>query len=408
MPRPTRLVPLSLAAAAALFSAAPASAGVVEFETPAHVPTEVVFTDETGEANSLTITQSAGELVVHDSSAPITVRSGCRQGGPNEAVCPRALSVRLELGSGDDTSLFKGVTGYATVRGGPGDDLIRGTGEADNLHAGGGQDRLFGFGGNDRLKDDDVRAAEPAGTGPDMLVGGAGNDSLDYTDRGRSQRVVIDLARRRGAGDTIRNVETVRTGPADDTIAGDGDANYLYGGGGRDTLIGRGGADEMTIGGGIARGGGGDDYIYVNDDRRSNRISCGAGHDHVASYPADFLGRDCEHAQAGGVTVGIEGMRGTKGPVRKHGVLRFFVSCTAGQNCAGQLLLLRSNGSVASAARYTVVNDRGYVEFRVRRADRRRIARGHTFTFASPRAGAPGFRMSLRSRGRRPLSGAHG
>ena len=407
MPAPARLVLLSLTAAAVLASAAPAGAGVVEFERPAHVQTEVAFTDETGEANSLTITQTANEIVVRDSSAPISVRSGCTQRTANEAVCPRALSVRLELGTGDDTSLFKGVTGYATVRGGPGNDLIRGTRQPDNLHAGGGQDRLLGFGGNDRLKDDDVRAAEPAGSGPDTLAGGAGNDSLDYTDRSRSQPVVIDLARRRGAGDTIRNVETVRTGPADDTIAGDRDVNYFFGGGGRDTLVGRGGADELTLGGGpgLAHGGPGDDYIFVADDRASSRISCGSGHDHVVSFPADVLRRDCEHAQAGAAMVGIERMRGTRRPVRRRGVLRFFASCAAGQNCAGRLLLLRSDGRVASAARYAVVNDRGYVTFRLRRADRRRIARGHTFTLAAPRSGAPGFRMFLRARGRTRLVG---
>jgi hypothetical protein len=395
MRSPTRLAMLTLTTLAALAPAAPAAAGVVEFETPAHVPMEVVFTDETGEANSVTVTQSADEIVVRDSSAPVSVRSGCTQRGPNEAVCPIALSVRLELGEGDDSTLLSSVRGYATIRGGPGDDLIRGTGVADNLYGGGGQDRIFGFGGDDRISDQDVSAPEPRGTAPDTLVGGAGNDRVDYTDRSRNQPVSIDLARQLGAGDTIREIERVRTGPADDTIAGDGAVNTFDGGGGRDTLIGRGGADDLTIrGAGVVRGGRGDDWIWVRARGARSRISCGAGHDHAASFTSDLLGRDCEHANAGAATIGLERLRGTRRALRRHGGLRFQVDCVAGGRCAGRLRLLRPDGTVASRARYSVSGrGKSYALFPLRAADRRRVARGRTFTFAGPRPASPGFRM---------------
>ncbi|MEA2386104.1 MAG: hypothetical protein QOJ22_278 [Thermoleophilaceae bacterium] len=405
MPAPTcRPVLLSLTAAALLVSAAPASAGTVEFETPAHVPTEVVFLDEAGEANSVSVTQTAGEIVVRDSSAPISTGDGCTQRTANEAVCPLALSVRLVLGDGNDSARLTGVRGYASLYGGPGDDVLRGTGTSDNLHGGGGQDQLHGRGGNDRLEDEDVSSAEGK-AGSDTIVGGAGNDTADYRDRGPGQSVLIDLARERGAGDTIRGIETVRTGPADDTIAGDDAVNYLYGGGGLDTLVGRGGADELTVeGGALARGDGGDDWIFVKRGGAPNRIDCGRGHDHVASHTADLLSPNCEHARAGRVDLSLEGLRGTKRTVRRHGALRFRVECISGERdrCAGRLRLLRSDGSVASTAGYRVAGRRSYVSFRLGAADRRRAARGEVFSFAAPTAGAPGFRMFVRTRGGRP------
>jgi hypothetical protein len=78
-------------------------------------------------------------------------------------------------------------------------------------------------------------------------------------------------------------------------------------------------------------------------------------------------------------------------------VLRFRMTCAFDDGCSGYLRMLRSNGSLASRAFYAVTDDPSYVSFRLSKADRERLARGHLFTFAAPKAGRRGFSMFLKA-----------
>jgi Ca2+-binding RTX toxin-like protein len=382
----------------ALVWAAPASAGTASVEDGSRV----VFTDTAAEVNALAVSETGSALVLTDSTTPVVAGAGCTQVSVNQASCPvdhgsPQANVSLDLGAGNDTADLTGEHLVTGVMAGPGNDVVQGTDTFDSLRGGGGADELHGNGGNDILADEDVSSGE-TGAGPDTLDGGADNDVVYYQDRAVTDSLTIDLAKRSGpAGDKLTAIESVQTGAAADTVSGDGAGNSLFGGG-RDTLRGRGGNDDLeTQSGGRLDGGAGNDSLTVKGNGvASTKIACGAGRDYVDSFPADVLKRDCEHANAGKAIVGIEGLRNVQPRLRRSHVLRFRVTCIRGDGCSGRLRLLRSNGSLAASARYSVTDDTSFVAFRLSRADRSRLARGHLFTFRAPKDGAPGFRMLLK------------
>jgi Ca2+-binding RTX toxin-like protein len=389
---------LAIVAAATLIWAAPATAGTVSVENG----TSVMFNDSTGEANAVAVTQSTGALVVTDSAAPLAAGAGCTQTTPNQASCPVDLesaqtALFIDLGAGNDTADLTGVHLFAGVSAGPGDDTVQGTDTPDALRGGGGTDKLYGRGGNDILEDEDVTSGE-SGPGPDTLDGGSDNDVVYYQDRPITQPLTIDLASGKGAGDTLVGVEDVQTGPAADTVRGDGADNDLFGAG-RDKLFGRGGDDSLyTHGGGRLDGGAGDDLLTVmGSGGPATKITCGTGYDFVASLPKDRLSLDCDAGRIGNAFIAVNGLRDVKLKLlRKKHVLRFGVQCVSNDGCSGRMRLLRSDGSVASSSSYSVSDEAAFVSFHLKSADLKRLARGHVFTFAPRKAGAAGFRMFLK------------
>ncbi|MBN9516690.1 MAG: VCBS repeat-containing protein [Alphaproteobacteria bacterium] len=145
------------------------------------------------------------------------------------------------------------VETYGTVRnienvlGGVGDDILYGDGLANELHGLGGNDFVVGGAGNDVLR---------GGIGQDTLDGGAGIDQADYSDK--TVAVVAALSGVANvivtvggvAEDTIRNIENVAGGSADDVLVGDSQANELQGLGGNDILQGGAGNDFLDGGAG--------------------------------------------------------------------------------------------------------------------------------------------------------------
>lgn len=106
-------------------------------------------------------------------------------------------------------------------------------GSADDNH-------LVGGAGNDLID---------GGLGADQMSGGAGIDTVDYTSRGAHVTATIgvgDTDGEDGEGDGIvGDVENVRGGSGNDTIAGNELANVLDGGAGADNISGGDGVDAV-------------------------------------------------------------------------------------------------------------------------------------------------------------------
>jgi Ca2+-binding RTX toxin-like protein len=143
------------------------------------------------------------------------------------------------------------ASGFETVEGGGGGDLLIGSGSANTLRGNGGDDTLDGRDGDDTLD---------GGTGDDILepglgagsVAGAGHgatgDTLSYA--GIALPVVANLETGKatidGKEQTLFTIENIVGGNVRDILTGRSDAaNVLRGGTGDDDLFGLAGADQL-------------------------------------------------------------------------------------------------------------------------------------------------------------------
>jgi Ca2+-binding RTX toxin-like protein len=156
--------------------------------------------------------------------------------------------------AGADT--LYGDAGADSLDGGRGDDTLYGGADNDTLDGGLGDDDMFGEAGNDFMY---------AARGVDTFDGGTGTDTVYYF---RSiGGVQVDLATINPAtggdadGDSLINIEQVYgSNGGNDTLTGNGLANYLAGAGGTDTLNGAGGDDTLDGGAGADVLNGGDNF----------------------------------------------------------------------------------------------------------------------------------------------------
>ncbi len=166
------------------------------------------------------------------------------------------------------------ITGVERVLGSDYDDTLTGDAGANYLRGGAGDDTLSGQGGNDILRGDQ---------GADVLDGGAGLSDWVYYNASNAA-VAIDLGANtasggHAAGDSITGVERVLGSDYDDSLTGDGSANYLRGGAGDDTLSGQGGNDILRgdQGADILDGGAGlSDWVYYNTSNAAVAVDLGA------------------------------------------------------------------------------------------------------------------------------------
>ena len=265
----------------------------------------MVVTAAAGEANAVEVGEdAAGAIVVTESGgAPLTAQSGCNQQSPTTVVCPvvrvgipEYRGVVAWLGDGDDrltatanTQAHGGagndtLSGFGTLYGEAGDDLLTGSERADVLRGGDGNDRASGGAGHDIVHDEG---------GDDALDGGEGTDTLTvHSDpRGFTVDLAAGVAAEGLTRDTLAGVRARRGRRRPGHAAGQrARGEDLRGGAGDDVLDGRGGDDVVDGGSGRdrVRGGDGDDRL------RPSAQSCGAGTDSVHGDSVPAVPADCE------------------------------------------------------------------------------------------------------------------
>lgn len=150
--------------------------------------------------------------------------------------------------------------------------VLIGTTTGETLTGGTGDDTLFGFAGND------------------VLNGGSGLDTANYAGAAGAVTARIDTQSASndgdGGSDTFTSIENITGSAFNDLLVGDGAANVLSGGLGRDTIIAGGGNDTLGGGEGAANelyGGAGDDTYIVETLGDSIVEVAGEGTDTVQS-----------------------------------------------------------------------------------------------------------------------------
>lgn len=305
----------AVAATCLLFSATPASAGLLS-----KVGTTYVYTASGTELNDFTVTDTGTDLVFDETFAPtvsVDGGSGCSGGGAGAATCPEAgitaivvdlednndkltvngsvtIPVQADGGAGDDTLL--GGAGSDDLDGDAGADIVDGSNGTDVVHGGEGLDRVTGGNGADQVFGDGGNDLFDMEAGTDVLSGGTGVDTL-YIYGGSAVPVpwTLDDVANDGLAPDIANVRSdieelvadffMQPATLDARLTGNDQANTLRGGEGDDIVDGLGGSDVLT-------GGGGDDVIQARDGA-IDRVACGAGSD-SATVDADDLVEECE------------------------------------------------------------------------------------------------------------------
>jgi Ca2+-binding RTX toxin-like protein len=317
----------------------------------------------------------------------------------------------LEGGEGNDTLDGDVVNGTDiaadALRGGPGDDVLQAREGDDRLSGDEGNDRLEGGGGDDTFD---------GGLGADSQQGDAGFDLVDYNDRRTPVFITLgegsgddgnELDGPQGRRDTLRFIEYVITGDADDVIVGGVVAERFDPRGGRDLVEAGGGGDTLKMNDGIA-----------------DAISC--GQDNLPLEPVDTLEADladildpanqqrlpeCESIQAAPVgelpNVRILTERLRIAPRRRA---RIRVHCPAAvttKGCAGRLTLTHpGDGKPLAARRYRLAKGkRATLSLQLTRTDVRWLKRSKRALATAVETGPSGrpktTRMTIAVVGRR-------
>ena len=169
-----------------------------------------------------------------------------------------------------DGEELKGTPGTDVIAGGGGNDTIRGLGDNDVICGGDGNDIITaGTGADEIYGDADNDVIAPGGVKgdghADTIDGGAGKDSIHW-DKGP---IEADLAEGIAIGegrDAFKDVEGMVGTTANDVLRGDGGPNTIDGGVGNDKIFG--GAGNDTLDGGLnddfVAPGTGDDSVTDN------------------------------------------------------------------------------------------------------------------------------------------------
>ncbi len=217
-----------------------------------------------GNAGNDTIDGAGGINALYGGAGEDTLVGGTATGGTNQlwggddidtvAYSQVTAIVYVDLGaaagyvSRDGTLVLTDeMNSIENATGGSGDDTLIGDAGANYLDGGAGANALYGLAGNDTF------AGGTATGGVDQLWGGAGTNRVDYSEVTASVRVDLGA----GAGyvlhgtafvlaDQMNSIQEAVTGAGDDTLVGDGGANYLDGRGGTNALYGLDGDDTLV------------------------------------------------------------------------------------------------------------------------------------------------------------------
>ena len=332
---------------------------------------EVLFLADPGERNDVAVRPDGQNFVrISDAGAPLRTGGACAAIAANEVRCPRAqFSASLE--DGDDRIDLGTLPGF--VHGGPGDDTIRGSTGADLLHGDDGRDVIDG------AESDDEVAGDGLTPGADRLSGGPGSDWIDYTTHPVGVAVTLSqepVGVGDGAEDLADGFENVSGTFHDDLLVGDDAPNRISAGGGIENHVeAKAGDDVVTMLGGFARLGDGDDVV-VSAGPKSG-IECGPGSDQVTGRRLfDLLYPDCEIWRL------FLGSRGKPVPVPVAPELRggsaiVRLRCPSDRGagrCRGTIVLSRPGRRGREIGRRAVAADRGHLvsaAFRLSRGQRK-------------------------------------
>jgi len=156
-----------------------------------------------------------------------------------------ALVITLDA-SGNTANVSDGLGGVdqlygiENLIGGSNNDTLVGNASANILTGGLGNDMLYGMDGADTLYGGSGNDTLYGGPGINLIDGGAGIDTADYSAETAAisvtlRGVVDGSVAGTGITDTLRGIENVIGGSANDTIVADINANFIDGAGGTDT-----------------------------------------------------------------------------------------------------------------------------------------------------------------------------
>lgn len=221
-----------------------------------------------GNAGNDTLTGNGGNDTLKGGAGADTLDGGANTDTADYSDKTTMVSVTLNGSTAATVSINNlaedTIKNIENIIGGSASDALTGDGAGNSLIGNAGNDTLLGMGGNDLLK---------GGSGKDILDGGTGVDTADYSDK--TQKVTVTLngataatvfingTAAANAEDSIKNIENLTGGSADDKLTGDGLDNLLQGNAGNDTLIGGSGNDTLIggAGGDSLTGGSGTDHF---------------------------------------------------------------------------------------------------------------------------------------------------
>ncbi len=243
----------------------------------------VIWDARTTDAWAQLFTTAAPFPASFDSRYGLPGLSGGQSGTMDQT---RAIDV-FQMGGGNDlvslvhdAATYDGVAGIAytanaTLYGGDGADWIWSGSGNDALFGGNQDDTLFGGNGNDTIYGGDGDDLIEGGAGADTLFGGPGADTLSYSLSDAAVAVTLGGGRSGGhaQGDVVgSDFEHLAGSAFNDTLAGDWQANRLFGNAGNDTIFGEGANDTIF-------GGDGNDTLFGGNN--NDTIYGGAGVDTI-------------------------------------------------------------------------------------------------------------------------------
>ena len=185
--------------------------------------------------------------------------------------------------------VLRGNSADNWIYGGTGEDVIFGRDGADVLLGEAGTDYLYGENGADNLIGDLGNDHLTGGGGADILNGGDGFDYAHYD--GAPAGLTVDMVNNadntgEAVGDFFVSIEAVVGSAFDDSIRGNDQVNWLYGGTGNDFLYGRAGNDYLLggLGTDYLFGGSGTDVLYGEGGADRFVFANGEGIDYVMDF----------------------------------------------------------------------------------------------------------------------------
>lgn len=262
------------------------------------------YTADPGEANNLTVEDTAAGIHLNDSGAiirwaSIPGTSECA-GGVHDVYCvdqAGGFEMGIDLGDGNDTLVNKATHASPEANLGPGNDKAVGGSHGYSLDGGPGADDLHGGPYNADIDGGPISQSVTYADSPGPVTVTADNAANDGT-AGEGDNVHSDVHEVDGSafGDRISGFASESGDAGNDVLIGNDASGKLYGGDGNDVLVGGAGQDTLADYSG-------DNTFYARDGE-ADQIYCGTGHDVVYADAQDVIeppafGNTCDDVRVG-------------------------------------------------------------------------------------------------------------